>query len=125
MHFFGLFNRHTEPSLPPPPVLRPPSDGPAGAKTVGLSDGVTVTGGPGRTPEEALVIHGADDEMIGVGAEYEYVALCLGQPNVDWRLHFQALMHKGGRSYDCLEVALPDGSRRTFWFDITEFFGLH
>ena len=85
--------------------------------------GVTFEGGPGDTIETAVIIRGAPDEALGVGAEYRYLAQQFGQPGVDWELVGQELLESARRRYDKVHVKLADGTERTIFFDITGFFG--
>jgi hypothetical protein len=84
---------------------------------------ITFKGGPGDTPETAVVISGAPNSRVGIDAEYYYLMKKFGQPNVDWKLKRQSVLHKNGRHYDRMEIELKDGSKKTIFFDITEFFG--
>ncbi len=96
---------------------------PAAMAAPGVQKMVTFDGGPGDTPEKAVIIRGAADGVAGVEAEYRYLRDKFGQQNRDWRLGRQALMRKGDRILDVMQLVLADGSKRTVYFDITEFFG--
>jgi len=76
----------------------------------------------GLSPADAVVI-GAPDEMVGVAMEYAWLERALGRRGPDWDLAMQALLHEDGRTYDRLDVELTDGTRRSYYFDITGFFG--
>ncbi len=81
------------------------------------------SGGNGETQDEAVVINTAN-HFAGVSAEYEYISRQCGQRGVDWTLVSQTLIQEDdGRRYDRLIVRLKDGETRTFYFDITPFFG--
>ncbi len=80
-------------------------------------------GGPGDTPETAVVISGAPNSQVGIDAEYYYLMKKFGQPNADWKLKRQSVLHKNGKVYDRMEIELKDGSKKTIFFEITEFFG--
>ncbi len=84
---------------------------------------ITFKGGPGDTPETAVVISGAADSMAGISAEYDWLARKFGRKNVDWSLRRQSVMQQQGKVYDRMEIELKDGSRKTIFFDITGFFG--
>lgn len=79
-----------------------------------------VGGGDGSSPDNPVAIE-AEDTMEGIAKERAFIASVLGN---DWRRGGQAL-HKGegGRHLDWIEAVLPDGTRRAFWFDITDFYG--
>jgi hypothetical protein len=85
--------------------------------------GITFEGGPGDTIERAVIIRGAPNEALGVQAEYVYLAREFGRPRVDWELVGQGLTEHGDRAYDEMHIKLADGTERTIFFDITQFFG--
>jgi len=84
---------------------------------------ITFSGGPGDTPETAVVISGAPNSMAGISAEYYYLEKKFGQRNVDWKLKRQSMRQIKGKIYDRMEIELKDGSRKDVFFDISEFFG--
>ena len=84
---------------------------------------ISFKGGPGDTPETAVVISGAPNSQVGIDAEYYYLMKKFGRPNVDWKLKRQSVLHVKGRDYDRMEIELKDGSKKDVFFDITEFFG--
>ena len=84
---------------------------------------ITFKGGPGDTPETAVVILGAPNSMAGISAEYDYLGKQFGRRNVDWNLRRQSVLNQQGKVYDRMDLDLKDGSRKTVFFDIGEFFG--
>ncbi len=84
---------------------------------------ITFTGGPGDTPETAVVIAGAKDSIQGIAAEYQYLGQKFGRENADWSLFRQSLLQQGSKVYDRMELRLKGGARKTVFFDISEFFG--
>ena len=89
---------------------RPPEKGP---------DGVTFIGGDGESLGQAVVIKGAGDSVGAVDAETWWL-----------KKHFpkhtkieQALQHDGGKDFDVIEVAGPEGQKKKIYFDITDCFG--
>ncbi len=84
---------------------------------------ITFKGGAGDTPETAVVIAGATNSMQGIAAEYRYLRQKFGRENADWYLFRQSVVQQGGRIYDRMELRLQDGSPKTVFFDISEFFG--
>ena len=84
---------------------------------------ITFTGGPGGTPATAVVISGAPNSRIGIDAEYYFLRKKFGKPKVDWNLKHQKVLQEKGKVYDRMEIELKDGSKKTIFFDITEFFG--
>ena len=43
--------------------------------------------------------------------------------NVDWNLVRQSVLQQKGKVYDRMDLDLKDGSKKTVFFDIGEFFG--
>jgi hypothetical protein len=79
-----------------------------------LADGLSV--------ENAVVIN-AISSHIGIPEEYAYLERVCGKTGVDYTLVEQRQIDKNGREYDVLEIELKDGTVRSYWFDITSFFG--
>ena len=105
--------RHFFQVRPPP---SPPPEQPAKPQ-------ITFKGGPGDTPETAVVILGAPNSMAGIAAEYSYLKKKFGRENVDWNLVRQSVLQQQGKVYDRMDLDLKDGSKKTVFFDIGEFFG--
>jgi hypothetical protein len=118
MPFFLLFAPTSLPSFSgvQPAYAQPASEQPAKPK-------ISFKGGPGDTPETAVVILGAPNSMAGVSAEYYYLGNQFGRRNVDWNLKRQSVLNQKGKIYDRMDLELKDGSKKTVFFDITEFFG--
>lgn len=85
--------------------------------------GITLSGGPGDTLQTAIVVRGAPNTMAGIRAEYLYLEALFGRKGVAWQLERQALLVSAGRHYDEMRLRLADGTLRTVYFDITDFFG--
>jgi len=100
----------------PPALAQPAVKAPAPPQ-------ITFKGGPGDTPETAVLISGATNSIAGTAAEYTYLREKFGRENVDWNLKRQSVLQQKGKFYDRLELELKDGSRKTVFFDISEFFG--
>ncbi len=75
---------------------------------------------PAKGPhgEAAVLINGAQGEMDGVGAEYDYLAAHYG----DWQRGNQSVMSKDGRTFDVFELS-KGGQKMHVYFDISLFFG--
>ena len=56
-------------------------------------------------------------------SEYVYLNAKYGLRGLDWELVQQALLTENGREYDQMDLKLFDGTEKTLYFDITEFFG--
>ena len=86
------------------------------------NSGLVITGGDGSSAEKALVIN-AKSSKTGISAEYAYIERLCGIRGVDYIHRIQRLMGINDRMYDVLEIEMKDGSVRSFWFDITAFYG--
>ncbi|MBN1363324.1 MAG: hypothetical protein JW976_00830 [Syntrophaceae bacterium] len=80
------------------------------------------TGGDGETIEKAIIIN-AKRMTVGIPAEYRFVEEKYGRMDLDWTFELQAVMRSGNRQYDVLAIKLKDGQEKTFFFDITKFYG--
>lgn len=90
---------------------------------MGVFQHVKFLGGDGSSIENAIIISGAENEMEGVDAEYNYLASKLGRENADWRIVLQSAIINEEQSFDVLLVEEKDGSQQEYYFDITGFFG--
>lgn len=88
------------------------------------------TGGPatfsentGESIEDAVVIGGNVNHLVGVRAEYRYLAKRFGRRGKDWELEIQAVLPIDGRHYDEMRLIFPDGTSKTIYFDITAVWG--
>jgi len=75
------------------------------------------SGGDGTTVKRAVAINLSSD-ADAVRSEYSW----LSQHCPGFRLKSQGLMAVGQRKYDSMDVSLPDGSERTYYFDISKSF---
>jgi hypothetical protein len=76
----------------------------------------------GDSLETAVVIHGASNSGEGIKAENQYLSEKFGQHGLDWDKKGQSLIGKEDKQYDKLDIELKDGTNKTVYFDITEFF---
>jgi hypothetical protein len=88
----------------------------------GNKPGIIFAGGSGNSPEDAIIIKNAQNRWGVVNAEYLYLQERFGERDTHWKLIMQALL-KGERRVDWLVIELTDGSRKSIYFDISEFFG--
>jgi hypothetical protein len=79
-------------------------------------------GGNGESFETAVIVN-AGDSAAGIDAEYGYITSQCGRRNKDWTARSQALHDHDGKPYDVLTIQLSNGEERTFYFDISNFFG--
>ncbi len=90
-----------------------------GGKTEKGPGGITFAGGSGDSIEDAVIVQGAKGEPDGVDAEYFW----LKKHYPTARREGQGVLTQGGRHYDRLDLTLPDGTKKSVYFDITAFFG--
>lgn len=76
-------------------------------------------GSIGSSEQEAVIILGAESELEGVNAEYEYIQ----RLHTEFELDSQTFLEKENKKYDILTVKLPGGAKKNIWFDITDFYG--
>jgi hypothetical protein len=86
------------------------------------NDPVSFKGGPGDCKGNAVVIL-APNCIDGIMAEYKYIENRCGVRNRDWRLIAQFKLSEDGRDYDMLTIETKGRFRKSFYFDITDFFG--
>jgi hypothetical protein len=87
------------------------------------SDGIWCEGGDGESVEEAIIIRGANHDMLGTWAEFMWLQWKFGEKGRDWNLIFHSTGARGDRQIDTVRIELPGGEQRDFFFDITESFG--
>lgn len=66
----------------------------------------------------AVVIQ-AQNEAVGVAAEYQWLA----ERFPGYKSQGQSLLNKDGHYYDTIDITTASGEKKTFYFDITKFFG--
>jgi len=81
------------------------------------------SGKDGSSIKNAIKILGARDEIEGIRAEYQWLAEKFGEQGKGFTLEMQSLVDDGRRKYDRMDIMLADGTRKTIYFDITDFFG--
>jgi hypothetical protein len=84
---------------------------------------VRFAGGDGSSVANAILIKGAHGEMDGTSSEYQYLALLYGPQNTAWKLDQQSLLSNSGKRFDAMAIVLADGTKKTVYFDISEYFG--
>lgn len=71
----------------------------------------------GSALDHAVVLTGRSD-VVNVSAEYEWIRRY--EPTA--KVARQALIVKGKRAFDELDLVLPDGTTKSYYFDITKGF---
>jgi hypothetical protein len=109
------------PRRPPvqPTTVSAPASASASSAASAPSGLITYAGGDGTSMEQAVVVLGASNSFAGIRAEYHWLQARFP----GYKRRSQALLRSGGKSYDRVEVELPDGGIASFYFDITAFFG--
>jgi hypothetical protein len=77
----------------------------------------------GETLKQAIEIINAVDTDEGIAAEHCYVSLICESKGRTYTLFEQQLIHRGEKSYDRLMVRFDTGKERSFYFDISSFYG--
>ena len=81
---------------------------------------LVVTGGPGDSPQTAIVIRKTPRGLGVAAAEQMLLQKWFGERRESWTLAQQQLLQLDGRTYDMYEVLLTDGSKRCLYFEITD-----
>ena len=76
-------------------------------------------GGNGSSKGQAIIILGAESELEGVDAEFEFIQRLYS----DFELDSQTFLGEENKKYDILTVKLSDGTKIDVWFDISDFYG--
>jgi hypothetical protein len=81
---------------------------------------LVVTGGPGDSPENAIVIKKTPRGLSAAGAEQLLLQKWFGERDTSWTLKRQQLIQIHGKSYDVYEVTFADGTERALYFEVTD-----
>ena len=81
---------------------------------------LVVTGGPGDSPQTAIVIRKTPRGLSAAGAEHLLIVQRHGQRSDAWSVKSCDLIQEAGRTYDVYVITLADGGDRTLYFDITD-----
>ncbi|MCX7703638.1 MAG: hypothetical protein N2234_06015 [Planctomycetota bacterium] len=77
----------------------------------------------GETVKDAITIV-ADDELTGVEIEYMHIASERCSCGGEYDVEMQQFLEQGGRLYDKIDVTCTQcKKKRSFYFDITSFYG--
>jgi hypothetical protein len=82
---------------------------------------ISYVGGPGDSKDTAVLLSASDPTLM-ISAEYWYLAYHFGRKHEQWSTVRQALLPRDlneGKMYDMIDIALPDGGRRSVYFDIS------
>jgi hypothetical protein len=74
---------------------------------------IQIKGGNGSTKEKAIRIVGADTELKGIDAEFNYIERKVGY----FEIESQAFLDEGTKKYDCINVTGITGKKKELWFD--------
>ena len=80
---------------------------------------IQIKGGNGSTKEKAIRIVGADTELKGIDAEFNYIERKVGY----FEIESQAFLDEGTKKYDRMKVVGITGKKKELWFDITDYYG--
>jgi hypothetical protein len=80
-------------------------------------------GGNGDTVETAVIVRGAQFDLLETYAEFAWLTQMYGQKDSDWTLISHSHGVQRQREIDTFVLKLRDGTSRTVYFDCTESFG--
>ncbi len=80
------------------------------------------SGGDGSSKETAVVIN-ATNMLVGMAAEYKFIEKQCGRRNTDWQRDLQMVLRSDDKRLDLIVVKLKNGDKKSFYFDITKFYG--
>lgn len=78
-------------------------------------------GGSGSSREDAIVVRCAGILEASTSLD-EYVWQRHGKIDVDWRTVTSIVSQYEDKEYEMKIIRLRDGTQKTYWFDITDFF---
>jgi hypothetical protein len=81
---------------------------------------LVVTGGPGNSLQNAIVIKRTPKGLSAAAAEVLLLSQKYGERGLNWTLKQQDLLRTNGKVYDVYRVFLADGSERTHYFDVSD-----
>jgi hypothetical protein len=81
---------------------------------------LVVSGGPGDSAQTAIVIKKTPRGLSAAGAEFVLLQKWFGTRGKDWTLSQQQLLQLEGRTYDVYHVVMKDDSKRSLYFDVTD-----
>jgi hypothetical protein len=79
----------------------------------------TFGGGNGASFETAVLVNAAAD---GMRYELGYIGDRHGREDKDWSVDDCTFTDRVGRLYDIVEISLRSGEKKTYYFDITQFY---
>lgn len=85
-------------------------------------EGMVLLEDTGDSPETAIIICFAPDHGAGVKVEYSYLGFVLGPDFRTYGMEQSLITPDSGGIYDLMEITMPDGSSRKFYFEISDFF---
>ena len=80
---------------------------------------IQYAGGNGSTKEKAVIIKGANSELEGVDAAFNYVERKFGY----FELESTTLIDEGDKKFDQMNIISFSGRKEKVWFDVTGYFG--
>lgn len=76
----------------------------------------------GTSFNEAVIVHGANNQREGIAAEQHYISLQHGTRGRDWFLVSQTVIKDNNKVVDVVEIELGSPTdRRIYFFDATDF----
>jgi hypothetical protein len=81
---------------------------------------LVVTGGPGTSLQDAIVIRKTPKGLSAAGAEMMLLTQRYGKRNTDWTVKRQDLVRIDSKVYDTYQVVLADRSECSMYFEVSE-----
>ena len=81
---------------------------------------IQYSGGSGHSPDDAIVVTGARNDLEGTGAVFAWMFDHLGTMDVDWCIREKSGAYGAPPVLDIYHVEMHDGEQRTIHFDITD-----
>ena len=78
----------------------------------------------GKDPDNPIVITGAQHDMVGTMAILAWLIDRHGTMNADWRIAVKSSRGDADKHIDVYTIELRSGERETYYFDVTESFGM-
>jgi len=85
---------------------------------------VCFSSSPGVSFENPVVITGAGHDLMGSMAILAWLIGKRGTLGVDWQILVKSGHSVGERHIDVYEIELKSGAKETYYFDITESYGM-
>jgi len=80
---------------------------------------IQYAGGNGSTKEKAVIIKGANSELEGVDAAFNYIERKFGY----FEIESTTLIDEVDKKFDLMNITSVSGNKEKVWFDVTSYYG--